>query len=487
MRPVRTVVVLGALALIALPLLVNPVLAAPPTADQARTILQAAGVRGGLVVHLGCGRSTGSGQVGELTAALRATDAYLVHGLDTDPATVEAARATIRERGLYGPVSVDTFDGRRLPYVDNLVNLVVADDLGDVPMDEVMRVLAPGGAAYIKRGGKWAKTVKPRPAAIDDWTHCLHDATNNAVSRDTVVGPPRHLQWVGSPRWTRHHDAISSFTAMVSAGGRVFYVFDEGPTSHVQLPPRWTLVARDAFSGVVLWKRRITNWQSQMWLLKSGPAQLPRRLVAVGDTVYVALGVDQPLSALDAATGETLRTLGSPGQPAADRPAVGHPRAVGDGRADPRRAGTLGLDRPRPLARRRRRRHRTGPLEEGGDGRPADADGRCRPRPLPRRRPHRVPGPGRRPGAVALRTCAAGRPGAVLVRADAPGPEGRGALCGRRENRAAPRRQGHHDRPRRPDRQAPLDGPAPALRLRLARGRLRDRRPRLDRPDDQQA
>jgi len=45
-----------------------------------------------------------------------------------------------------------------------------------------------------------------------------------------------------------------------------------------------------------------------MWLLKSGPAQLPRRLVAVGDTVYVALGVDQPLSALDAATGETLRT-----------------------------------------------------------------------------------------------------------------------------------------------------------------------------------
>ncbi len=276
--------------------------------EQARRLLEAAGVRGGLVVHLGCGPSAGSGQAGELTAALRATDAYLVHGLDTEPAVVEKARAHIREKGLYGPVSAERFDGRRLPYVDNLVNLVVAEDPGEVARDEVMRVLAPGGAAYINHGGKWVKTVKPRPEAIDDWTHCLHDATNNAVSRDTVVGPPRHLQWVGSPRWTRHHDAISSFTACVSAGGRVFYVLDEGPRSHIQLPARWTLVARDAFNGTVLWKRRIANWPSQMWLLKSGPAGLPRRLVAVGDTVYVALGLDQPLSALDARTGETIRT-----------------------------------------------------------------------------------------------------------------------------------------------------------------------------------
>ena len=43
---------------------------------QARQILAATGVRGGLVVHVGCGDGT-------LTAALRASDSYLVHGLDT--------------------------------------------------------------------------------------------------------------------------------------------------------------------------------------------------------------------------------------------------------------------------------------------------------------------------------------------------------------------------------------------------------------------
>ena len=45
-----------------------------------------------------------------------------------------------------------------------------------------------------------------------------------------------------------------------------------------------------------------------MWPLKSGPAQLPRRLVAVKDRVYVTLGIDAYLTALDAATGKTIRT-----------------------------------------------------------------------------------------------------------------------------------------------------------------------------------
>ena len=34
----------------------------------------------------------------------------------------------------------------------------------------------------------------PRPEEIDAWTHYLHSPTNNAVSQDTAVQPPRHLQ-----------------------------------------------------------------------------------------------------------------------------------------------------------------------------------------------------------------------------------------------------------------------------------------------------
>ena len=269
--------------------------------DSAEAILDATGVQGGLIVHLGCGE-------GKLTAALHAGDAYLVHGLDTDANNVRQAREHIRSLGLYGPVAVEGLRGDRLPYVDNLVNLVVAEELGDVSMDELLRVLCPNGVAYVKQGGKWTKTVKPRSDEIDEWTHYLYDARGNAVSQDRVVGPPRHFQWNGSPRWARHHDRRASASAMVSAGGRIFYIFDEGSTASILLPPKTVCVARDAFNGTILWKREIPTWHTHLWPLKSGPAQPQRRLVAVGDAVYVTLDRDAPLVALDAATGETLRT-----------------------------------------------------------------------------------------------------------------------------------------------------------------------------------
>jgi outer membrane protein assembly factor BamB len=263
--------------------------------------MEATGVQGGLVVQLGCGD-------GRLLAPLHANDSYLVHGLDADAKNVEAARKRIQSLDLYGKVSVDQWTGKRLPYIDNLANLVVSDELGDIPMDEVMRVLAPGGVAYVKTGGTWEKAVKPRPVEMDEWTHYLHDPTGNAVAHDSLIEPPAHYQWVGGERYARQHDHMSSVSAVVSAAGRVFYIFDEAPRASILTPPQWRLIARDAFNGTVLWKRDIDPWHTHLWPLKSGPQLMARRLVAIGDRVYVTLGTDAPLVALDAATGRTVRT-----------------------------------------------------------------------------------------------------------------------------------------------------------------------------------
>ncbi len=266
-------------------------------APSARDILAETGTSGGLVVHLGCGD-------GRMTAALGAGDGFLVHGLDADPEQVTAARKTVREAGVYGRVSIDRLRGERLPYVHGLVNLLVAEDLGKIPMAEVMRVLAPLGTAYV--GGK--KTVKPWPREIDDWTHYLYDPSNNAVAHDTKVGPPYHMQWVGAPKWSRSHEHLSSVSAAVSNGGRVFYIADEGPVASVQLPPVWKLAARSAFNGVVLWKRDIGPWVDHLRGFRSGPVDLARRLVATGDKVFVTPGLGKCVVALDAATGKTVRT-----------------------------------------------------------------------------------------------------------------------------------------------------------------------------------
>ena len=279
-----------------------PTHAAAPSAWEAaaKGILAATGVKGGLVIHMGCGN-------GRMTAALRANDSYLVQGIDADAANVEKAREHIQSLGLYGQVSVDQMRGTQLPYVDNLVNLLVGEKLGGVPMEEVMRVLAPKGVAYVKENGKWVKTVKPWPEEIDEWTHFLHGADNNAVARDTRIGPPGRVQWTAGPRWSRDHDNTPSVFAPVSANGRLFYVLEDGPVCVIdeRLPEKRSLVARDAFNGAILWKRKMSDWYSSRLIWGHIPVSSQRRLVAIGDRVYATLGLQSAVTALDAATGAT--------------------------------------------------------------------------------------------------------------------------------------------------------------------------------------
>ena len=295
--PTRRSLRAGALCLV---VLASATVALGAESDPASQILQATGVKGGLVVHLGCGD-------GKLTAALHAGESYLVHGLDADPQAVRRAQKHIQSLGLYGRVSVDRFDGKHLPYAESLANLLVAAHLGGVTTAEAMRVLAPGGVLYARQDGRWRKTVKARPTNTDEWTHFLHDASGNAVAHDAVVGPPRHVRWIAGPRHTRSHEHVPGINALVSTGGRIFYIVDEAPISSIRDLPRWHLVARDAYNGILLWKRPIATWFPHIVNWGQTPRQLQRKLVAVGGRVYVTLGLHAPLSAVDPATGRTVK------------------------------------------------------------------------------------------------------------------------------------------------------------------------------------
>jgi outer membrane protein assembly factor BamB len=122
------------------------------------------------------------------------------------------------------------------------------------------------------------------------------------------------MQWTAAPLWSRSHEHTSSLCAMISGGGRVFYVYDDGLTSVTdeRLPERWTLVARDAFNGLLLWERPLPEWRGDEWksrALRGRPASVPRRIVAGGDLLYATLSHSDGLRMLDAATGETIETI----------------------------------------------------------------------------------------------------------------------------------------------------------------------------------
>jgi len=295
-------------------------------AELAGDILEDSGVKGGLVVCLGCGAP-------EFPARLRLNGSFLVHALDTDADKVAETRKAIRSKGIYGAVSADTFDGKRLPYSDGIVSLlVVRDKKNRVSGEEIARVLSPRGVAAVEGGlasrpanlesqpglDGWSFYRKQIPPDIDSWSHNLHGPDGNEVADDSVVGPPTGLRWTARPFWAREHRYGNKFT-MVSEGGRIFYIDNDVESSIALLPDRPYLVARDAFSGVLLWKLPVYPQgladhmklpdDPDKFLLHEPDFPIELKLVATETQLFAAFGRKGEVLVLDAATGELLRTV----------------------------------------------------------------------------------------------------------------------------------------------------------------------------------
>ena len=120
-------------------------------------------VEGGLVVRIGA-------EALESVSNDWNKPGCLFQCLVTSPEKSSSLRKEIMEAGFYGKVSVAQFDGQHLPYINNLVNLVVAENGFNVPNSELNRVLAPYGVAVVD--GK--QMTKPYPKEMDEWPQYLH-------------------------------------------------------------------------------------------------------------------------------------------------------------------------------------------------------------------------------------------------------------------------------------------------------------------------
>ena len=267
---------------------------------KVQSAIESAGIPGGLIVLIDPADSDDALQTAE-------SGQFLVHCLFSGQAELESARSNIAKSELSGKVTASMLNKGHLPFAGNTVSIVMQGKSA-VTKTEILRVLSPRGKAISKKNGNWqVDYTKAVPTTIDDWTHNLYDGSNVGVSKDAEAGPPRHLQWTADPRYVRSHDANNSFQAMVSCSGRIFYIMDEGSRAFLSLPAHWVTTCRDAFNGKVLWKRPLDqHLVPHLDWLKSDVANLAHRIVALEDIVYVTLGFNQPVSALDSRTGETL-------------------------------------------------------------------------------------------------------------------------------------------------------------------------------------
>ena len=209
--------------------LIPPCDAAEPTAEA---VLNATGIRHGIFVHVGASD-------GGLAEALAQKEQVLVNALALDPATEAQLRQRFVKAGIHGQATAGRVGADALlPLADNLAAIVVADldAVTTVKREELLRVLRPLGKAYLQRGGQWSVVTKPRSADTDDWAQYYHDAAMSDLSADRVSGPARGLQWQAGPQDT-HSDGVRVIDDVVIGRDA------EG------------LWARDAFSGLPLWRR----------------------------------------------------------------------------------------------------------------------------------------------------------------------------------------------------------------------------------------
>jgi len=217
--------------------------ASPPIDEAMRKLV----VQGGWAVHVG---STDGAVERELAALKR----FIVTGLADDMNQAAAARSALAEAGLSGRAAIhDVLDVSRLPMVDRSVGLLVvsSDALDDraPTAAEVQRVLRPGGVALVGSGSDWKMIEKAWPKTIDHWTHFNYDATASDATHDREVGPMKSIRWIaGDP-------AQDDTIGMRSAAGVYVAIEHNDMGRNSRHPPNGVVVARDAFTGTVLWKR----------------------------------------------------------------------------------------------------------------------------------------------------------------------------------------------------------------------------------------
>ena len=175
-------------------------------ADSAAYLL--AHLRAGMdLLDVGCGPASITADLAERVAPGR------VVGLDAAAGALEAARATLRERGLSEQVELTCGDIMALPFEDASFDVVhahqvlqhLADPVG--ALAEMRRVTRPGGIVAVRDAVYSAMTWFPEPAGMEQW-RSVYMATARANGGEPDAGG-RLLAWA-------HRAGFTEVTASAS-------------------------------------------------------------------------------------------------------------------------------------------------------------------------------------------------------------------------------------------------------------------------------
>ena len=152
------------------------------------------------LLDVGCGPASITADLAELVAPGR------VVALDASADALEAARATLRERGLSEQVELTRGDVMALPFEDGSFDVLhahqvlqhLADPVG--ALAEMRRLTRPGGIVAVRDAVYSAMTWFPEPAGMERW-RSVYMATARANGGEPDAGS-RLLSWARAAGFT---------------------------------------------------------------------------------------------------------------------------------------------------------------------------------------------------------------------------------------------------------------------------------------------
>ncbi|MBN1349609.1 PQQ-binding-like beta-propeller repeat protein [candidate division KSB1 bacterium] len=196
----------------------------------------------------------------------------------------DCARRAADSAGFYGTrIYVEHEADSRIHLADNLADVLVSSDSTlAVSETEILRVLRPGGIAFLYQ----RKLTKPLPEGADDWSHPFHGPDNNPQSEDQLIRAPYLTQFLADPRYA------PATQATVASAGRVFKAFGNVAFHEREEPYLNTLVAFNGYNGTLLWKRDLV------------PGIMLHRNILIATPKILYMGDDKSCKLIDTGTGQ---------------------------------------------------------------------------------------------------------------------------------------------------------------------------------------
>ena len=243
---------------------------------------------------------------GNLALELARRTRLQVIAVCSDEKTASKVRARLDAAGLYGRAVAHVGSLAELGYADYLANLVVfegslAEGRSPGGLAAVKKLLKPGGGIALVGGtsGKAVSTVNrflastgrswkrhKRDAGVwaslrtqalkggGEWSHMYGDSGNTICSGDKLVKGPFDLQWFGRPGprnlIDRHHRTV----APLVKDGRMFLSGDD------------RIIATDSYNGAPLWDKVISGTR------RIGAVRDSGNMVVSSKALYVTAGAE---------------------------------------------------------------------------------------------------------------------------------------------------------------------------------------------------